>query len=639
MNYKNLFSILLCVTTVFSESNLKGECRELEEKLEKNKTDEFSISLSNCILDDKEKAVEYEINIDCNVESFSLTQTFVNNLSTFTNLKKLSLYECYSKDDVKVDLEPLKKLEKVTELSLARTTHFYLIDYFKNLKIVRIDDGHGPEKITNNSIEEITITEVSNYDSIEVNFEKLSNLKKLDISSTHCDSGDIDIHFPKNIKYLSLYLFRPSENLINRIIALEKLESLNLHFDYFEKEIHDLTPLKKLTNLIELGLSCELFSEITIPDSLFSLINLKALKIGFVENIKVFENVDKLKNLETLLLTESGLTSIDKIVNLKKLKYLNVSSNKITTLNEKIGDLKNLEHLDIGDNDIKTLPETMSNLTNLEYLDISSTGISEIPEFLNKFPKLEYIDFSYNNNLKGKILTNDSLKWCYYTGINEGNICKTKEVECLRDEIKPCTNDPDKISTNGKCGSEDGYCPTGKCCSKYGYCGTTDKHCGTGCQSEFGKCNSTTDVKVSTNDKCGSEDGRCPDNKCCSKYGYCGTTDKHCGTGCQSEFGKCNSTTNVKISTNDKCGPEDGRCPDSKCCSKYGYCGTSEKHCGTGCQSEFGKCFDVKISSNGKCGPEDGKCPDNKCCSVYGYCGTSDRHCKSGCQSKYGKCL
>ena len=30
-----------------------------------------------------------EINIDCNVESFSLTQTFVNNLSTFTNLKKL----------------------------------------------------------------------------------------------------------------------------------------------------------------------------------------------------------------------------------------------------------------------------------------------------------------------------------------------------------------------------------------------------------------------------------------------------------------------------------------------------------------------------------------------------------------------
>ena len=58
MNYKNLFSILLCVTTVFSESNLKGECRELEEKLEKNKTDEFSISLSNCILDDKEKAVE-----------------------------------------------------------------------------------------------------------------------------------------------------------------------------------------------------------------------------------------------------------------------------------------------------------------------------------------------------------------------------------------------------------------------------------------------------------------------------------------------------------------------------------------------------------------------------------------------------
>jgi len=97
------------------------------------------------------------------------------------------------------------------------------------------------------------------------------------------------------------------------------------------------------------------------------------------------------------------------------------------------------------------------------------------------------------------------------------------------------------------------------------------------------------DEKVSTNDKCGFKNGRCPNGKCCSKYGYCGTTEKHCGTGCQSEFGQC--STNVKISTNDKCGPEDGRCPDGKCCSKYGYCGTSDKHCGTGCQSQYGKCL------------------------------------------------
>jgi len=72
---------------------------------------------------------------------------------------------------------------------------------------------------------------------------------------------------------------------------------------------------------------------------------------------------------------------------------------------------------------------------------------------------------------------------------------------------------------------------------------------------------------------------------------------------------------------------------------KYGYCGISERYCGVGCQSKFGQCTPIKISTNGKCGSEDGYCPDNKCCSVYDYCGTTDRHCKCGCQSQYGKCF
>ncbi|PUZ66089.1 hypothetical protein GQ55_3G278500 [Panicum hallii var. hallii] len=27
-------------------------------------------------------------------------------------------------------------------------------------------------------------------------------------------------------------------------------------------------------------------------------------------------------------------------------------------------------------------------------------------------------------------------------------------------------------------------------------------------------------------------------------------------------------------------------CPNNLCCSKYGYCGRSRDHCGTGCQSQ-----------------------------------------------------
>lgn len=40
------------------------------------------------------------------------------------------------------------------------------------------------------------------------------------------------------------------------------------------------------------------------------------------------------------------------------------------------------------------------------------------------------------------------------------------------------------------------------------------------------------------------------------------------------------------------------------------------------------------------CGPSAGnrKCPSGNCCSKYGYCGTTDEHCKSGCQSQFGTC-
>jgi len=48
--------------------------------------------------------------------------------------------------------------------------------------------------------------------------------------------------------------------------------------------------------------------------------------------------------------------------------------------------------------------------------------------------------------------------------------------------------------------------------------------------------------------RCGKGIGSCKNNECCSKYGWCGKTDKYCKVeeGCQSEFGKC-ELKSVKI--------------------------------------------------------------------------------------------
>ncbi|OUM56503.1 carbohydrate-binding module family 18 protein, partial [Piromyces sp. E2] len=51
-------------------------------------------------------------------------------------------------------------------------------------------------------------------------------------------------------------------------------------------------------------------------------------------------------------------------------------------------------------------------------------------------------------------------------------------------------------TNNVRCGEDYGECPEGQCCSKYGWCGITNEHCGIGCQKEFGEC-----LADSTNDE------------------------------------------------------------------------------------------------------------------------------------------
>ncbi|KAI0201413.1 glycoside hydrolase superfamily [Astrocystis sublimbata] len=94
-------------------------------------------------------------------------------------------------------------------------------------------------------------------------------------------------------------------------------------------------------------------------------------------------------------------------------------------------------------------------------------------------------------------------------------------------------------STDGRCGSGTGgkVCEGsgfGDCCSSKGYCGSSTDHCGNGCQSGLCSINSET-----TDGTCGAAYndivcGPWPKGSCCSPAGYCGSSEDHCGPGCQS---------------------------------------------------------------------------------------------------------
>ncbi|KAK2017732.1 glycoside hydrolase/deacetylase [Colletotrichum eremochloae] len=190
------------------------------------------------------------------------------------------------------------------------------------------------------------------------------------------------------------------------------------------------------------------------------------------------------------------------------------------------------------------------------------------------------------------------------------------------------------VSKDGTCGATKGQqcfgSTFGSCCSQYGWCGSSTAHCGDGCQSAYGTCTSgsgpsssgasssssvtssgavsassssptaAANTKISTTGQCGGTDAlSCLGSgfgDCCSPYNYCGSSTDHCGTGCQSSFGKCTSASgDTKVSLNGACGASAGNttCTGSafgKCCSQYGYCGSTAEFCGAGCQSGFGTC-------------------------------------------------
>jgi hypothetical protein len=177
--------------------------------------------------------------------------------------------------------------------------------------------------------------------------------------------------------------------------------------------------------------------------------------------------------------------------------------------------------------------------------------------------------------------------------------------------VLPTNNGQPGYSEDGSCGlnaRKCAYAGFGNCCSVHNECGFSREHCGDGCQSGFGICREEISGQksgakkasldngggkgVSQGTTCGGQTS-CKDSPagpCCSKYGFCGSSDLYCNLalGCQEKFGTCHSSGIKEASMNGACGSETGKgatCARSKfgsCCSKYGFCGSGELFCGEG---------------------------------------------------------
>jgi len=194
-----------------------------------------------------------------------------------------------------------------------------------------------------------------------------------------------------------------------------------------------------------------------------------------------------------------------------------------------------------------------------------------------------------------------------------------------------------------RCGPDYGNkkCTNNECCSKWGYCGTSEKHCSSGCQSKYGRCGSlkktTTKAKTTSKGKTTSKyitkstKKTTKKNKTTSKKNTIIQSKTTKTTTKMTTFTFSQSTSTSKI---ENCGPNNGyvKCSFGDCCSKEGKCGFGYEYCYEGCQSNYGLCLGELPDPNPKL-PEDPP-KETHCGPKYGF-----KKCSFGnCCSKDGRC-
>lgn len=151
--------------------------------------------------------------------------------------------------------------------------------------------------------------------------------------------------------------------------------------------------MKKILLLICLLLlsGCTLANTPETGTSINALTNAQTLELRSNNLKKVPNYIFDLANLEELNLSNNEISGAiqAEIHNLKKLKILDLSNNKMTGVPAEIGQLKNLEILNLSNNLLTGLPHELGNLQNLKELNLSGNNYSQqdLDIILKKLPK------------------------------------------------------------------------------------------------------------------------------------------------------------------------------------------------------------------------------------------------------------
>ncbi|SFE59213.1 leucine-rich repeat domain-containing protein [Thermoflexibacter ruber] len=168
---------------------------------------------------------------------------------------------------------------------------------------------------------------------------------------------------------------------IKNITALERIDlSTN-------KQINDIEPLNRLTNLKEVNLSN------TSVSNLLPLRNLSNLEILNCSNTQA-NSLEALKyslNVREIYCNNSQISDLEPLRSLQKIEKLYISNTPVSDLSP-ISGIASLRELRCENTRIKDL-SPLANLQNLVFLDISNTPVADLSA-LATLSQLERLDFS-----------------------------------------------------------------------------------------------------------------------------------------------------------------------------------------------------------------------------------------------------
>jgi len=272
-------------------------------------------------------------------------------------------------------------------------------------------------RIQGSSINQDIIDKITAYDGIldYVTFERVTtiqnnlNLRSLKTSELYFDNKHLpytgekqEIYIPrnvlktaKNVNKISINGFNISQRNINEISNLTKLIDLVIDSCTVDYSM-DYTKLKNLKNLITLILSTVFIKDESvkylneIPESVCQLKKLNYLSLYRNDITSLPKCIKNLKNLETLNLNLNKLQSLPKVIgNLIKLKTIYLDENQLESIPVEFGKLTELEELTLVGNKISILPNEFGNLTSLKKLDLSYNMIGSIPTAIGKLSILK----------------------------------------------------------------------------------------------------------------------------------------------------------------------------------------------------------------------------------------------------------